>query len=114
MTTMKIGFISLLIALCCVAVWGCARKSMPESHPQLVGGYSEMQKVTASDKAIFQTACKDIEELRGAKPKKVRRQVVAGMNYLFQCKCNGKKIEVCIYKPLPGQGEPTVTKIVKN
>ena len=46
------------------------------------------------------------------KPLKVSRQVVAGMNYRYECiDQNHKKVEVVVYQPLPGTGEAQVTSV---
>lgn len=93
------------------ALMAAAILSSCSSHKDvLCGGYSDYEKVTDADVEFFNQNYKGENLLT---PKKVARQVVAGMNYSFKCKGKDGKYEVVIFEPLPGQGEPTVSSVTK-
>ena len=91
-----------------LAVMGCTSQRMAERE-MLCGGYTKFRKPTAEEKALFANTYKSDTILT---PSMVATQVVAGMNYKFRCKDKkAHTYEVTIYKPLPNQGEPTVTSV---
>ena len=68
-------------------------------------------KLTAEDDSLFKAVVLSHSDLQ-LKPVKVSRQVVAGMNYCYECVDNNKKkVEVVVYKPLPGQGDARILSI---
>ena len=95
---------------------------------QLCGGYTEQREMTDEEMEMFRsvTGTGDIVFT----PLSVSTQVVAGTNYRFYCRYEDTsdgvqrksadeddKYGYCwvtIFKPLPGQGEPTLTSIDKN
>lgn len=78
----------------------------------LVGAYGNYEKVTTEEVALFEEAIKAYDTTLRLKPKKVCKQVVAGLNYQFLCvDADKKEHTVIISKPLPGQGDPRVTSI---
>lgn len=81
----------------------------------LVGAYGNHEKVTQEERALFDEAVKTYDSTLKLTPKKVCKQVVAGLNYQFLCvDVDKQEHTVVIYKPLPGQGEPRVTSIDKK
>lgn len=72
---------------------------------QLAGGFSDPRPLTDEDRQLFARATAD---LTGGPytPLFVRTQVVAGLNYAFVCR---EGVNITIYAPLPGQGDPRVT-----
>lgn len=84
----------------------------------LVGGFSESRAMTAEDSAVFAAATKDYAYLN-LKPVVVSTQVVAGLNYMFECKMKAfggaeETVFVKIFKPLPNQGEPQLISVEKQ
>lgn len=81
------------------------------THEPLTGAYSPYTRLTAEDAALFNAVMASHQEMK-LTPKKVSRQVVAGMNYRFQClDARGKKVEVVIYEPLPAAGKAHIISI---
>lgn len=96
---------------------------------QLVGAYGQQRDISEEEMAMFRRATDD-DGLTVYTPLSVSTQVVAGLNYRFWCRFeelgeagepSGEKQEdrsgycwITVYKPLPGQGEPRVTAIVKD
>ena len=81
----------------------------------LVGAYGNYEKVTQEERTLFYDAVKTYDSTLKLTPKKVCKQVVAGLNYQFLCvDADKQEHTVVIYKPLPGQGEPRVTSIDKK
>lgn len=81
-----------------------------------VGAYGEMRVPTEEDLAVFAEATKDYGYLN-LTPLTVSSQVVAGMNYIFQCqmKAFGEELaaSVKIFKPLPGRGPAQLISVDK-
>ena len=72
---------------------------------RLVGAYGKSGKLSAEEDSLFNAAVLSRAGLR-LRPLKVSRQVVAGMNYRYECVDeNGQKVEVVVYQPLPHTGE---------
>jgi len=93
-----------------LAVMGCTSQRMAEREV-LCGGYTKFRKMTAEERTLFADTYKSETQLT---PSAVATQVVAGMNYKFRCKDSKKNTyEVVIYKPLPNQGEPVVSRVTK-
>ena len=91
-----------------LAVMGCTSQRITEKEV-LCGGYTKFHKITTEEKTLFAATYKSEPQLT---PSEVATQVVAGMNYKFLCKDDRQNTyEVVIYKPLPNQGEPTVTSV---
>ncbi len=99
-------FKSMLVALLATL---CFSSCSSQKEP-MCGAYSDYEKVTDEDVEFFNQNYKGDVALT---PKKVAKQVVAGLNYSFKCKGEDGKYEVVIYEPLPGQGEPTVSSVTK-
>ncbi len=80
------------------------------ANMQLAGGYSDPRQLTGEDRQLFARATAN---LAGGPytPLFVRTQVVAGLNYAFVCR---EGVNITIYAPLPGQGEPRVTSTVRR
>lgn len=81
----------------------------------LCGGYSEQRPLTAEDSAVFAKATEPYAYL-GLRPLSVSTQVVAGTNYLFTCEMKAfggpaKEVNVKIFRPLPGRGEPELVVV---
>lgn len=78
----------------------------------LCGGYTSQRELTQEDSLFFEKVVSNTEH-KELTPQSVATQVVAGINFHFICidKSNNKKYNVIIYKPLPGQGEATITKV---
>jgi len=75
----------------------------------LCGGFSIEQEVDNEASLLFKQV---VDSSLHIEPLSVSTQVVSGINYLFECiDTDGKDIEVKIYKPLPGQGQPQLTYI---
>lgn len=83
------------------------------------GGYTYARDVTEEEVEMFSKAAEEYG-LVGYTPLAVATQVVAGTNYMFTCKCddessenNGVLFEITVFKPLPSQGDPTITSITE-
>lgn len=77
----------------------------------MTGAYSKAGKPSEEEKAIFSAVVSPYVEPK-LKAEKVLRQVVAGTNYCFVCKDpDGKRVEVVVYAPLPGNGDPGITSV---
>ena len=77
----------------------------------ITGAYSKAGKLSEEEKAIFSEVVSPYVEPE-LKAEKVSRQVVAGTNYCFVCKDpDGKRVEVVVYVPLPGNGDPDITSV---
>lgn len=79
----------------------------------LVGAYGEYREPEESDLEIFNKATENYEYFTLV-PKRVKTQVVAGLNYIFECETldsegNKGTCEVYIYKPL--QGDPVLKSV---
>ena len=73
---------------------------------KMVGAYSEARELTAADSAVFNVAMADYGYLN-LTPVSVSTQVVAGVNYIFNCNGAGpggqaSSCQVLIFKPLDG------------
>ena len=89
----------------------------PTSGP-VVGGYAPADQADPGVAAAEKLAVDEIykrEPQRGLVESVTReQQVVAGMNYRFTIKMTGtNSYRVVVFKPLPGQGEMTVTGFEK-
>ncbi len=89
--------------------------NMEEKQTQfLCGGYTTQRELTHEDSLFFENVVSNTE-YKDLTPQSVATQVVAGINFHFVCSDkNNKKINVIIYKPLPGQGEATITKVEES
>ena len=77
----------------------------------ITGAYSKAGKLSEEEKAIFSEVVSPYVEPE-LKAEKVSRQVFAGTNYCFVCKDpDGKRVEVVVYVPLPGNGGPDITSV---
>ena len=79
----------------------------------LVGAYGEYRELENSDIEVFNNAMEHYE-YSTIVPKRVKTQVVAGINYIFDCETissdgNVGKCEVHIFKPL--QGDPVLKSV---
>lgn len=78
---------------------------------QMVGAFGKSTKLTTEADSLFKAVVLSHSNLQ-LKPLKVSRQVVAGTNYRYECVDNNKKkVEVVVYKPLPGQGDARISSI---
>lgn len=85
----------------------------------IAGGYSQQREPNAEELALFKQVTAELDGVKYT-PETVATQVVAGRNYRFVCKAvtatrepKTYKAEVVVYQPLPGQGEPRISKITK-
>lgn len=85
----------------------------------LLGAFTEPRPVTPEDLEVFEAAIAEYDPSTDSQarpvyvPTSVSTQVVSGVNYLFECDDNTPgadrpKIQILVYRPLPGQGEPLV------
>lgn len=105
----KILFPTLAILMAALSSCGGKTQSTDNQEP-VCGGYSELRLLTADDSLAFASAVKDDAQL---KPVLVSSQIVAGTNYKFRCEqmnadSTFSSVEVKIFQPLPGEGEPKV------
>lgn len=102
--TIVISLVSLLTIHSCSIT--------PDKEYNLAGGYSKYDKVSKEELQMFEDAIHSYDSTLCLTPQKVSRQVVAGMNYKFECADKEKRTCVVkIFKPLPGQGIPRVISI---
>lgn len=109
----------LTAALSLLALAACSGGGGEQANQKAVpvcGGYSDSRLLTAEDSLVFNAALGDSAALLS--PVIVSTQVVAGLNYCFSCEqmnadSTMSSVEVRIYMPLPGEGEPSVTSISK-
>ena len=95
--------------MACAAVMTGCRAHKAEDRPT-TGGYSIELKVDSDDMAVWNAVKATTPQLNEFTPVTVRRQVVAGMNYRFNCRDKqGGEHEVHIFNPLPEAGTPVVT-----
>ena len=100
--------LAMMIAL--VGLIGCACGNGTGTKG-ITGAYSKAGKLSEEEKAIFSEVVSPYVEPE-LKAEKVSRQVVAGTNYCFVCKDpDGKRVEVVVYVPLPGNGGPDITSV---
>ena len=109
-----------ILAATLLACGGPGRRA--EKQPQktvLCGGYTQQRPLSDAERALFRQVT---DSLAGVSytPESVATQVVAGTNYRFVCTAKAAtpdlatyKAEVVVYQPLPGQGEPKITKITR-
>lgn len=77
----------------------------------MTGAYSKSGKLSEEEKAIFSEVVAPYVKPE-LKAEKVSRQVVAGTNFCFFCKDPyGKRVELVVYAPLPGNGESEITSV---
>lgn len=83
------------------------------------GGWTPVRDLTEEDRLVFEEAMKGIFGVTYT-PLKVSSQLVAGMNYCFRCEATMVTqspetylVQINIFSPLPGQGAPYVTSIVR-
>lgn len=94
--TLTFAALSIALASC-----ACTRKE------PMTGAYDKSSRLTAEEDSLFKAVVLRHSDLQ-LKPLKVSRQVVAGMNYRYECMDkNGKKVEVTVYQPLPYTNEET-------
>ena len=93
--------------------------SLAQEDNNLCGGYSEIREPDMDEYQFFRAVTDTINGMTFT-PLTVQTQVVAGINYKFYCRFSDGSEEyspghcyLTIYKPLPGQGEPTITSIEK-
>ena len=82
---------------------------------EMVGAFGEMRDLDDHDRDVFSRATHDYAYL-ALTPQRVCTQVVAGTNYLFECQSAGPDgnpsiVEVRIFAPLPGRGDPEVISV---
>lgn len=124
---MKIRITAVLAFLTMALLTGCGgnrnngsvmqnneEKTVPENN--LVGAYGEQRELTEQEMEMFRSLTDGGDVVYT--PLSVSTQVVAGTNYRFWCRFEGASdyghCWVTVFKPLPGQGDPTVTSTVKE
>jgi len=93
----------------------CSEQNNDSISPNtLCGGYSTAQQPSGRALELFQELIQDTEN-KNLVPTSMAVQVVAGLNYKFQCKdsITDKDYEVTIFQPLPNRGEPAITNIIE-
>lgn len=112
--------IAILAVTLLTACGGPGRRA--EKQPQktvLCGGYTQQRPLSDAERALFRQAT---DSLTGVSytPESVATQVVAGTNYRFVCTAKAAtpdpaayEAEIIVYQPLPGRGEPKITKITR-
>lgn len=80
------------------------------------GGYGKYRALTPEDQEVFRQAMSTRKYRINYTPLTVSTQMVAGMNYRFQCegvnsKGEKKPYEIKIFRPLDGEGNPEVIYI---
>ena len=108
----KIGIIAAVLLLV-----SCG--NLTHRNENVCGGYSEVRGPEMDEYQFFREVTDTVEGMTFT-PLSVQTQVVAGINYKFYCRFSDGSEEyspghcyLTIYKPLPGQGEPTITSIEK-
>ena len=82
------------------------------------GGWTAYGPVTEKDQNVWNVATKGLVGVKYT-PQSVSTQVVAGTNYRFRCSASMPPSNavweaiVEIFAPLPGQGEPYITGIIR-
>lgn len=106
----KILYIALVAVLA-----SCVGTPQNSDTKTLCGGWSEYSSLDSASLAVFNAAVVNTDSV-GYVPATVARQVVAGMNYKYECetvnyldRAKNAKVEITIYAPL--RGKPQVTKI---
>ena len=86
----------------------------------LCGGYTEAREPGDEEYQLFREVTDTVEGMTFT-PLSVQTQVVAGINYRFYCRFSDGSEEhspghcyLTIYKPLPGQGDPSISSIEKT
>lgn len=81
----------------------------------MTGAYTRERIPSDAERTLFEQVT---EGLTGVvyTPESVATQVVAGTNYRFVCKAQPTgpsktpyRVEIVVYQPLPGQGDPRIT-----
>lgn len=110
---------SVILLACVLSSVSCHRQpKLPnEEVIDCCGGYSEAREPDMDEYRLFREVTDKVEGMTFT-PLTVQTQVVAGINYRFYCRFSDGSEEyspghcyITIYKPLPGQGEPTITSI---
>ncbi len=108
---MKIRITAVLAFLTMALLTGCGA-----NRNNLVGAYGEQRELTEQEMEMFRSLTDGGDVVYT--PLSVSTQVVAGTNYRFWCRFEGASdyghCWVTVFKPLPGQGDPTVTSTVKE
>ena len=108
---MKIRITAVLAFLTMALLTGCGC-----NRNNLVGAYGEQRELTEQEMEMFRSLTDGGDVVYT--PLSVSTQVVAGTNYRFWCRFEGASdyghCWVTVFKPLPGQGDPTVTSTVKE
>lgn len=93
--------------------------SLAQEDNNLCGGYSGVREPDMDEYHFFREVTDTVKGMTFT-PLTVQTQVVAGINYKFYCRFSDGSEEyspghcyLTIYKPLPGQGEPSITSIEK-
>lgn len=83
------------------------------------GDWTPVRDLTKEDRLVFDEAMKGVFGVTYT-PLKVSSQLVAGINYCFRCEVTTVtqspetyRVQINIFSPLPGQGTPYVTNIVR-
>mgnify|MGYP003343571673 CR=1 FL=1 len=101
---------ALILAAC-----GTSQNQNISDPQQICGGYTEQREPTNDEIEMFRSVT--ASEEASYTPLSVSTQVVAGTNYRFWCRYQDAKGSghcwITIFKPLPGQGEPSITSIEK-
>lgn len=83
------------------------------------GSWGPVRDLTKEDKQVFDEAMRGLLGVSYT-PLKVSSQLVAGVNYCFRCQATTATqtpktyhVQINIFSPLPGQGAPYVTSMVR-
>ena len=92
---------------------------LTQDNDKRCGGYSEVREPDMDEYQFFREVTDTVKGMTFT-PLTVQTQVVAGINYKFYCRFSDVTEEdnpghcyLTIYKPLPGNGKPTITSIEK-
>lgn len=116
--------IAILAAGLLAACGGPGRQARKQTEKRaektvLYGGYTQQRPLDDAERALFRSVTAGMTGVSYT-PESVATQVVAGMNYRFVCTATSTTLqpetyraEIIVYRPLPGQGDPKITKITR-
>lgn len=86
----------------------------------LVGAFGNQREITEQEMEMFRAVTQEQDSVVYT-PLSVSTQVVAGINYRFWCRFENTQGQedyghcwVTVFKPLPGQGNPRVTRVDRD
>ena len=91
-----------------------------ETPLTLVGAFGNQREITEQEMEMFRAVTQEQDSVVYT-PLSVSTQVVAGINYRFWCRFENTLGQedyghcwVTVFKPLPGQGNPRVTRVDRD